>query len=462
MKSPIPRTDIAVRFRLASWLVSAILLLTLPLSAKAVPAFTRQTGASCSLCHTQSFGPALTQYGRNFKLHGYVDSGAANPIPLVSGMIMGSLTHTDAGIPDGPAPGYGDNDNYTLDQASIFIAGRVLSHLGVFSQITYDGVADIATLDNTELRGNYHGVLGGHNVDYGWTLNNSPTVQDLWNTTPVWGFPVNSSPLAPSPGAATLVDGRLGGQVGGATLYAMIADNLYIEAGAYMSFTHDVQRAFGTFAADESRLDGGAPYWRITYQNDPNEWQGHYFAIGHFGLHAEVFPGRVTTSGTDGMTDLGFDATYQYIGSYLHIVEARATYIWEERHNRASQTLGDSVNLTDHLNTFRLNGTYTYQQTYSVNLGYQNTWGTRDDGLFGANPIDGSRTGRPDSEALIAELDYVPFGKIESYGAPSLNLKLTLQYINYLQFNGATHDYDGFGRDAGDNNTLLLNAWFIF
>ena len=87
-------------------------------NAHAVLSFARQTGASCNLCHTQSVGLSLTQCGRNFKLHGYVD-----------------------------------NNNFTLDQASIFIAGRVLSHLGVFSQIAYDGVADIATLDNTELRG---------------------------------------------------------------------------------------------------------------------------------------------------------------------------------------------------------------------------------------------------------------------------------------------------------------------
>ena len=446
----------------AEHIMGIALLLTMPASALAVPAFARQTGAACSLCHTQSFGPGLTQYGRDFKLHGYTDSGAPNPVPLVSGMLTSSFTHTDKGIEGGAGPGYGDNNNFALDQVSMFLAGRLSSHAGIFSQITYDGVADILALDNTELRGNYQMTYQGSGIDLGWTLNNSPTVQDLWNSTPVWSSPALNSPLAPAPTAATLVDGGLGGQVGGATLYTMFANTVYVEGGVYASLPHDAQRAFGTFAVDEDKLLGGAPYWRIAIQNDPNRWQGHYVSLGHFGFDANIYPGRVKGSGTDGITDLGVDATYQYIGSYRHIYEARATYIWEERRNHASVALGNAANAIDHLNTFRLFGTYTFDQTYSLNIGYQNTWGTHDVGFYAVNPIDGSRTGSPNSDAWLVEVDYVPFGKIGSYASPWLNLRLSLQYIDYLRFNGAAHDYDGFGRDATDNNTLLLNAWIMF
>lgn len=95
-------------------------------------------------------------------------------------------------------------------------------------------------------------------------------------------------------------------------------------------------------------------------------------------------------------------------------------------------------------------------------LAYQDTWGTRDVGLYTANPISGSRAGGPDSEALAAGLAYVPFGKMDSYLQPWLNLRLSLQYISYMSFNGADQNYDGFGRNAGDNNTLFANAWFMF
>ena len=42
--------------------------LALPQLAAAVPSFARQTGMPCSQCHTLAFGPALTAYGRQFKL----------------------------------------------------------------------------------------------------------------------------------------------------------------------------------------------------------------------------------------------------------------------------------------------------------------------------------------------------------------------------------------------------------
>jgi hypothetical protein len=430
--------------------------------ASAVPSFARQTGEPCAMCHTQAFGPGLTRFGRDFKLNGYTLGAANNPVPLVSGMIRGSFNHTDEGIPDGPEHGYGDNNNFAFDEASLFVAGRLLPHVGMFGQVTYDGIGHTVALDNFDLRSAFQTTVGGNDLVYGVSFNNSPTVQDLWNTTPVWGFPFADSPLAPTPSASPLIAEGVAGQVGGATAYLMYAGHLFVEAGGYATFSRDMQRSLGTFANDESEISGGAPYWRVTWQNDPNDWGGHYFALGHFGMNANVYPGRVYGSGTNEVTDLGFDANYQYTGTMEHIFEARASYIWEETSNDASRALGDTVHGTSHLNTFQLNGTYTYHQTYSLTLGYRDDWGTRDTDVFAPNPIDGSRTGKPDSEAFTFEVDYVPFGKAGSYLSPWANLRLGLQYINYFKFNGATNNYDGFGRDASDNNTLLLNAWALF
>jgi hypothetical protein len=64
--------------------------------ANALPSFSRQTGASCSQCHTQSFGPNLTPFGRDFKLGGYtMGGGKASNIPAVSALISGSFTNTN-------------------------------------------------------------------------------------------------------------------------------------------------------------------------------------------------------------------------------------------------------------------------------------------------------------------------------------------------------------------------------
>jgi hypothetical protein len=40
--------------------------------------------------------------------------------------------------------------------------------------------------------------------------------------------------------------------------------------------------------------------------------------------------------------------------------------------------------------------------------------------------------------------------------------KFSLQYTIYDRFNGAGSNYDGFGRDASDNNTLYFLVWLMF
>src|SRR3981081_3737569 len=83
----------------------ALLVLTvtaLPRIASAVPSFARQTGMPCSQCHTLSFGPALTAYGRQFKLNGYTFGEGEHPMPLAA-RIPGGFQRSDAARPTAPA-----------------------------------------------------------------------------------------------------------------------------------------------------------------------------------------------------------------------------------------------------------------------------------------------------------------------------------------------------------------------
>lgn len=231
---------------IANWILLGLALLALSPGAQAVPSMSRQTGASCAMCHTTAFGPNLTPYGREFKLNGYVwDSGKDDTyIPPVSGMVVGSFTNTKQAQDPPPGPsGFNANNNFAFDQASLFYAGKIWGKVGAFSQLTYDGVADTLFMDNTDVRFANHVDVFDQDVVYGISANNNATVQDLWNTTPAWGFPFVSSPVAPTPGAATMLDGGVsglgGGQLGGATMYAMVNRLLYVEAGAYGSFSQN-------------------------------------------------------------------------------------------------------------------------------------------------------------------------------------------------------------------------------
>ena len=59
-------------------LIIIVLMQLLPVTtARAVPSFARQTGLSCTSCHTVF--PELTPFGRLFKLGGYVMSKSSKP-----------------------------------------------------------------------------------------------------------------------------------------------------------------------------------------------------------------------------------------------------------------------------------------------------------------------------------------------------------------------------------------------
>lgn len=428
----------------------AAMALTSP-KVEAMPSFSRQTGQACSVCHTQSFGPNLTPFGRDFKLSGYTmggGTGTAAKLPPVSGMIVGSFTNSkmDQPPPDTPT-GYNKNNNFTFDQAALFYAGRVYDKIGAFSQFTYNGFSDRLALDNSDIRFADQLELGDMPITYGISVNNSPTVQDLWNTTPTWGFPYAKSAFQIYPGSTALIDGQLSGQVGGATAYTMINNMLYLEAGAYASLANNMQKGLGVANAGQQQIDGAAPYWRAALQHD---WNGHFFSVGHYGMSADVFPGRDQTNGTDRYTDLAVDATYQFMGNPKHIFETKTTYIYEDQKLSASRLAGnvDASNNT-YLTTFKFNTAYTFDQTYGVTFAYNRTTGSTDAALYQSNAFP-----RPNSQFYTAELVYVPFGKSHS-DSYLMNLRTSLQYIGYSQFNGTTNQ-------ASDNNTFMVNGWLAF
>ena len=443
------------------WTSLALLLLILGMASRAaaLPSYSWQTGLPCTQCHVQGFGPDLADFGRQFKLNGYVwgDRPEVPFLPLAA-MLLTSFTHTAEGQPGGATPHFNANNNVALDQLSLFYAGRIVPHVGAFVQGTYDGVAGTAAIDNVDIRAANQGTVAGLDLLYGVSFNNNPTVQDVWNTTPAWGFPFASSRLAPTPAAATLIDGRLAQQVAGLTGYTLWHQLLYVEAGAYRTLSAGLQRTLGIDPEGEQEIDGFAPYWRLALQR---QWAQHSVSLGTFGLYAAVFPGREQQAGHDFLTDVGVDASYQF-QTGPHQVTLNMTLITEHQHLPASQALGNASNRSDHLTTFRTRASYNVLQTYGLTFGYFQTTGRTDPGLYAPAPITGSASGSPDSRGFITEVAIVPFGKPTALWHPWLNVRLSLQYVAYLKFNGAQHNYDGFGRDASANNTLYLLSWFAF
>lgn len=198
-----------------------------PLASHALPSYAKQTGLPCAQCHSIGFGPSLTQYGREFKLNGYT-FGSGDWMPFAA-MAIGNFTHTDQDQPGAPAKHFFHNDNTALQEAAAFFAGGITEHTGAFVEATYSGVDRNTAWDNIDLRYARPLSIGGVSTVSGISINNSPTVQDLWNSTPAWSFPYTGPDLAPAPAAAPLIADALAQTTIGATAYTMINDRFYLK-----------------------------------------------------------------------------------------------------------------------------------------------------------------------------------------------------------------------------------------
>lgn len=509
---------------IAATIVTSVVGLNRP--SQALPSFARQTGQPCGTCHTDY--PGLTPYGRLFKLNGYTTGGGkfrttpfpswAKPtdalaayakkanggdgttlngqpdtsnvwVPPLSMMAIVGYTHTQKD--QAALSPYHANDNGVVSPLSFFYGGAITDNIGLFSQVTYNNAppggsaidpttgAPVTVTDpcwncewawdNTDLRYANTGMLGGMDVIYGITANNSPTVQDPWNTTPAWSFPYAGSNVAPGPAAATLIDGTYAQVVGGAGGYVFIDNLVYLELTGYRTLDFKTLPKLGVDPFGVPGLfQGVAPYWRVAIEP---HWGRNWFEFGAFGMSARVHPWTFADSNGDGTgyflnqafpetdryTDVAFDTQYQYQGDNYWIT-LRGTYIHEKQnfdasfaHSAELAAVGGPApaNPTNTLNTLRAYASLAYGNDNRIVLTgqYFDIYGTSDQGLYSAPDFT------PNSNGYVAEIDYIPFISSSAPIWPWANVRIGLQYTYYNKFDGTTVN-------AHDNNTLFLHAWF--
>jgi hypothetical protein len=415
-----------------------------------VPSFSRQTGLQCAVCHSNP--PELTAFGRKFKLEGYTltehkpgsaiedkDLKLERVFPL-SVMILSSATLVDTRVPGAQA------GSVELAQAlSLFLAGAISTHVGTMLQVTYSHGSDHFGLDNTDIRYANHTTLGSKDLLFGFTLNNNPTVEDVWNGTPAWGYPWISSGAAPKPGTSPIVEGPLAQDVAGLGAYSLWDDHLYLGFALYRSeHAGGPQALTGTgFPID---IQGVAPYWRLAWQQS---FGTNYLEIGTFGIHVAAVPGA--TGGRDSYTDFGFDLQYERpFGTDL--LSAHARWIHETSSLAATLAAGGATALGHRLNSFRADATYHLGGRYTLTLAGFSSNGDTDPLLYPAASVTGSRLGSPESRGYIVQAGYWP----------AQNIDLSLAYTGYSRFNGGTDDYDGSGRSASANNSVYLALWMNY
>ncbi len=470
------------RRRVSLLLASAITVMLLlmyamnPPRVLAVPSYARQTGLACSGCHYAP--PELNPAGRRFKLLGYVDKGDETKVVTSDGskthaalnllaslplavMLETSFTATKSPVPNvaanpTPPPAYTltptQNGSFQFPQdVSLFLAGAWTSNIGSFFQITYETQADHFTSDNTDIRYANKTKVSGKELVYGLDLNNNPTVEDLWNNTPAWGYPWVASNTAPTPTATPVINGSLAQDVAGFGGYAMWNSHLYLNMELYRT-QHVGGPEPNTGVGYTHNIVGVAPYWRVAWQESTGTTQ---FEIGSYGMHVKSTNNGINegvSDAYDAYTDWAFDTQYDRTLFRKDVLSLRGTYIRENSNLASSANVDAASPGGHHLNTFMPNAEYHFGNRYTGTFAWFITQGTIDTRLYAPYPVTGSASGDPRSAGYIANVSYWPWQ----------NLQLAAQYTAYTRFNGAATNYDGSGRNASANNTIYLDAKFLF
>lgn len=411
----------------ALWPCLALLLMLASPAAKAIPAFARQTGSTCADCHVGAYGPDLTPYGMQFKLNGFTDTdGNGVKIP-VAVQLTGTRTVPASGM-----------DSNRLTEADLYLAGRIDDHVGGFVKVgNYNNGRNrfVTKLANVDLR--YVSKtfkLGGKDAMLGVSVNNNPGISDpigsLPNTNP--GVLGVASSYAYS---TTLLNmSSLSDKVIGASVYGVYDSDWYGEVGTYNSLPLSEQDHLGYgIGGDPGKLQDTG-YLRFAYMKDLKR---QFFSAGIVALTTKR---RLPRNGPrDAITDLGYDLSYQFLGTGVHTLQLGFVNIYERRrYGGIGPGPANPSLLTRPHGSIRdrnMNLTYVFRQSYGLTLAHMTNTGSTDAARY-------TPYGVPDTTSNLITVFWTPFGKDDSFTSIA-NMKIAANWFRFTRFNGSTRDITG-------------------
>ena len=146
--------------------------------------------------------------------------------------------------------------------------------------------------------------LFGKDTIWGIDANNTPTVEDPWNTTPSWGWPQISSTIAPAFGPPLSPRKRLRPDCRRRGAYVFWNDMLYADLTFYKGLPVPALQAFNTGNSTTDALNNVAPYWRVAIEP---HWGDLYWDGGHFRHVRAGHPGSIYGYRHRQLLDVSFD-----------------------------------------------------------------------------------------------------------------------------------------------------------
>ena len=431
------------------WSALALLLLLASGNARAIPAYARQTGNACADCHSGAYGggangPALTPYGLRFKLNGYTDTdGDGFKIPAAVQLI---------GSHAAPAQGKSTSE---LTEADLYLAGRVNDHVGGYVKIQAINTGSNNTyntqLSDVDLRFVAKDLkIGGRDTTIGVTVNNNPGFDDPVNALPAStqnGPPTVSGTLLNPSSANTLAD-----RVIGASVYARYANDWYGEIGTYNALPTSTQDHLGRNVPGDPGKLSDTGYFRFAYMKDLKK---QFYSIGVVGLTTKR---QLPRNGPkEDVTDLGYDLTYQFLGTRKNILQLSYTNILELRDyaTRPASPVVAGLFAPAHgaVHDRTISATYTFKQSYGIVVSHLVSTGTRDD-------IRYVPYGEPNTTSNLFSVFWAPFGKDDSFTSLA-NMKIAATWFRFTKFNGSSMNIFGAPPGAPLTNARDLNEFLI-
>lgn len=247
-----------------------------------LPTFSQQAQMACSACHL-NFGE-LTPVGRKFKLMGYARGNRVNPLSVNGTVSLTKISNTDSSID--PSVSLPKNGKVLPEELNVFMAGKLTEQIGGNVKITVNAInttplfstSGVQTgtrvgkdvfLDNSEIRFAQSAQMNSVPLVWGLTLNNAPSTQDLWSTTPGHGFPYRTSSLLNAWGLGqfgptAMMDNGMNSQVLGVGMFAMLNDVWYGEFTSYHGSKTAIP-ALEVATANNAVSTSNNPYWRLAW-----------------------------------------------------------------------------------------------------------------------------------------------------------------------------------------------------
>ncbi|UTH75815.1 hypothetical protein [Chromobacterium sp. IIBBL 290-4] len=279
-------------------------------------------------------------------------------------------------------------------------------------------------------------------IEWMLSYSDAPLLQDHWDLpssprAPIWqALPAQWGILPP----ATLLEAGFAPQTMGPSAQVWLGANWHLEA-ADLHYQGTSLSLFGATGSELNRVQGEAPYWRLSFADN---WGGRALELGIFGLRAHLSTDPFSEdASSDLYRDAGVDMQFTW-GDDARSISTQAYWIREQVNWDAAHLGYDHQSPVSEQTSWQWKTAYWYQQRYGAALSWFRVDGS-------ANNLIYTRHGRPRlrspaTSGYVAELDY----------APSRDWMIGLQHTAYRSFMGASRNYDGFGRDASDNNSTYL------